>query len=237
MRTSIFILEDNMTQIKTLTRYIHNYAPDIELCIASSKEEAFILLKNHPDFNAYLLDVSLGSADLDTDGLAVANYIIDSHTTTAAGNRNIIFITAFPEHIYTAVNDIHCTAYLLKPYTQKDLYAQLDAIFHTEYALQLKTLEGIYAKLNFAEIYYIESHARYMYFHTTQGIIKSRQYRLKELTTLLPSFFIQCHKSYIINSKYIDFVSPGQHFIQLKTIGEQIPYGNRYYSVTQEQIR
>jgi len=127
--------------------------------------------------------------------------------------------------------------YLLKPYTQKDLYAQLDAIFHTEYALQLKTLEGIYAKLNFAEIYYIESHARYMYFHTTQGIIKSRQYRLKELTTLLPSFFIQCHKSYIINSKYIDFVSPGQHFIQLKTIGEQIPYGNRYYSVTQEQIR
>lgn len=152
-----------------------------------------------------------------TDGLAVANYIIDSRTTTAAGNRNIIFITAFPEHIYTAVNDIHCTAYLLKPYTQKDLYAQLDAIFHTEYALQLKTLEGIYAKLNFAEIYYIESHARYMYFHTTQGIIKSRQYRLKELTTLLPSFFIQCHKSYIINSKYIDFVSPGQHFhISLK---------------------
>ena len=47
MKTSIFILEDNMTQIKTLTRYIHNYAPDIELCIASSKEEAFILLKNH----------------------------------------------------------------------------------------------------------------------------------------------------------------------------------------------
>ena len=121
MKTSIFILEDNMTQVKTLTRYIHNYAPDIELCIASSKEEAFILLKNHPDFNAYLLDVSLGSADLDTDGLAVANYIIDSRTTTAAGNRNIIFITAFPEHIYTAVNDIHCTAYLLKPYTQKDL--------------------------------------------------------------------------------------------------------------------
>ena len=181
MKTSIFILEDNMTQVKTLTRYIHNYAPDIELCIASSKEEAFILLKNHPDFNAYLLD--------------------------------------------------------LKPYTQKDLYAQLDTIFHTEYALQLKTLEGIYAKLNFAEIYYIESHARYMYFHTTQGIIKSRQYRLKELTTLLPSFFIQCHKSYIINSKYIDFVSPGQHFIQLKTIDEQIPYGDRYYSVTQEQIR
>ena len=51
MKTSIFILEDNMTQVKTLTRYIHNYAPDIELCIASSKEEAFILLKNHPDFN------------------------------------------------------------------------------------------------------------------------------------------------------------------------------------------
>ena len=47
MKTSIFILEDNMTQVKTLTRYIHNYAPDIELCIASSKEEAFILLKNH----------------------------------------------------------------------------------------------------------------------------------------------------------------------------------------------
>lgn len=167
MKTSIFILEDNMTQVKTLTRYIHNYAPDIELCIASSKEEAFILLKNHPDFNAYLLDVSLGSADQDTDGLAVANYIIDSRTTTAAGNRNIIFITAFPEHIYTAVNDIHCTAYLLKPYTQKDLYAQLDAIFHTEYALQLKTLEGIYAKLNFAEIYYTNRMHVYVFSYYT----------------------------------------------------------------------
>ena len=42
MKTSIFILEDNMTQIKTLTRYIHNYAPDIELCIASSDRKSVV---------------------------------------------------------------------------------------------------------------------------------------------------------------------------------------------------
>ena len=31
MKTSIFILEDNMTQVKTLTRYIHNYASSFAL--------------------------------------------------------------------------------------------------------------------------------------------------------------------------------------------------------------
>lgn len=231
MNLSIFILEDDSIQSKTLTEYIHDYSTKIEVCVASTKEEAITLLKSHSAFTAYLLDVSLNDTTPNADGLLVANYIIDSRLASTSKQRNIIFITALPEHIYTAVNDIHCVAYLLKPYSKQDLFRQLDMLFHIEQTLLLKTVDGIIVKINYPDIYYIESHTRYMYFHTTQGVIKSRQYRLKELAALLPDFFIQCHKSYIINSNDLESVIPKSHFLQLKNVPEKIPYSESYYSM------
>ena len=144
---------------------------------------------------------------------------------------NINF-TAFPGHIYHAVNDIHCTAYLLKPYTKEQLFRQLDNILGTERDFTIKTIDNIRIKLNFDDVFYFESHGRYIIAHTLHGEFMTRQYRLKQILELFPAYFEQCHKSYIVNTRYIELVDTHNHLIILKKTNDKVPC-NRNYRYTE----
>lgn len=221
---SIFILEDDTTQANALKKYIEDYSSDVTIVITDNATDAKKIISENSSFRAYLLDISTDKKNINTDGLTIAKFI----NRQTSNNSPIIFITAFPEHIYHAVNDIHCIAYLLKPYTKEDLYRQLDNIFNTERDMVIKTLDNIYIKLNYDDIYYLESHGRYIVLHTLQGKITTRQYRLKELLELFPAYFEQCHKSYIINTRYIKLVNPHEHIIVMKEINDKVPYKRDY---------
>ena len=224
LKIHIFILEDDKIQADTLEKYIMEYRNDIIPVIAHSEKEAFEKLNCNDKFAIFFLDISIDGNNNNTSGMKVARYIIDNF----ANNAPIIFITAHPDYVLSAINNIHCTAYLLKPYTKKELYTQLDNIFITKDCLSIKTLNNVYTRINFNEIYYIESLGRYIYFHTFHGIIKSRQYRLKELIDILPAYFEKCHKSYIINSKHVHDIFPNEHYLKMNAIEDIIPCSRNY---------
>ena len=222
MYNYVFILEDDVTQANTLQSYILQYSPTLRPVIAHSAKEAMDTLRTQSDFAAYLLDISIGE-EQNHDGLEVARTICKMNA-----NPHLIFITAYTDHVFSAINDYHCSAYLLKPYTKETLYKQLDPLFSQPEYLSLRALDGVYWKISYSDIYYIESYSRYMYFHTANGVIKSRQYRLKDIEQLLSDDFVRCHKSYVVNTTYISAINSGDHLLHLHTIDENIPYGKDF---------
>lgn len=221
---SIFIFEDDKIQATALKNYINEYSQDMHPVIAASTKEAISILSKEPYFRAYFLDISTNPDAENTDGLKIAEYI--RHKTK--NNAPIIFTTAFPKHIYHAVNDIHCTAYLLKPYTKEQLFRQLDNILGTERDFTIKTIDNIRIKLNFDDVFYFESHGRYITAHTLHGEFMTRQYRLKQILELFPAYFEQCHKSYIVNTRYIYLIDPYAHLISLKKTKDKVPCNRNY---------
>ena len=221
---SVFIFEDDKIQATALKNYINEYSQDMRPVIASSTKEAISILSKEPYFRAYFLDISTDPDAENTDGLKIAEYI--RHKTK--NNAPIIFTTAFPKHIYHAVNDIHCTSYLLKPYTKEQLFRQLDNILGTERDFTIKTIDNIRIKLNFDDVFYFESHGRYIIAHTLHGEFMTRQYRLKQILELFPAYFEQCHKSYIVNTRYIELIDPYAHLISLKKTKDKVPCNRNY---------
>lgn len=221
---SIFIFEDDKIQATALKNYINEYSQDMHPVIAASTKEAISILSKEPYFRAYFLDISTNPDAENTDGLKIAEYI--RHKTK--NNAPIIFTTAFPKHIYHAVNDIHCTVYLLKPYTKEQLFRQLDNILGTERDFTIKTIDNIRIKLNFDDVFYFESHGRYIIAHTLHGEFMTRQYRLKQILELFPAYFEQCHKSYIVNTRYIELIDPYAHLISLKKTKDKVPCNRNY---------
>lgn len=221
---SIFIFEDDKIQATALKNYINEYSQDMHPVIAASTKEAISILSKEPYFRAYFLDISTNPDAENTDGLKIAEYI--RHKTK--NNAPIIFTTAFPKHIYHAVNDINCTAYLLKPYTKEQLFRQLDNILGTERDFTIKTIDNIRIKLNFDDVFYFESHGRYIIAHTLHGEFMTRQYRLKQILELFPAYFEQCHKSYIVNTRYIELIDPYAHLISLKKTKDKVPCNRNY---------
>lgn len=82
-------------------------------------------------------------------------------------------------------------------------------------------------------IIYIESYAHYLLIHTTNSSIKVREKMSNAFHTLQPFGFIQVHRSYLINEKYVSKISSDQ-IIMNNT--QMIPIGKKYKQVIQKQM-
>lgn len=226
MNPSIFILEDNITFAEALIKMINNYPVKLDCTHAANLNTALNKINSSTHYTAFFIDILLDDKSDNTDGLSFAEYLSES---SSYKDTPIIFTTSFPNYVYDALNRLHCYAYLLKPFRQEDLFYQLDQIFKTSCSIRLKTADGIYMKLDVDEIYYIQSFGRNMHFMTKRGEITSRQYTMKSLASMLPGYFKRCHKSFLINKKYIQSENPRDKTLRLKDIDEDIPYGKDFH--------
>ncbi len=225
MEISIMILEDDIMQAKMLGRQIIEYCGEFKVYMAANIESAMTYINSAIKFSAFFLDISIGQHPDNTDGLHFASKMIHS---TRHKNIPIIFVTGYPEHIFTAINKYHCYAYLTKPYSKKDVFRQLDNLFLADSSFTIRTLDRIQIKLNFNDIIYVQSYGRILYYTTKLGEYRSRQYNLKTLCNILPPNFGRCHKSYVVNKKYIQEISQKEQIVKIRGTNETIPLGREY---------
>ncbi len=226
MNKKILLLEDDRNQAKSLQKMIQNYSKNIDIAYAATMVQARDILNSSTLFDAFFLDISLDEQKRNQDGLQLAEQL---QAMPRYQRTPILFITAFPQYVYSALNQLHCFAYLIKPYSEKAIHQQLAALFENKRTLLLKTSENIHIRLSLDNLQYIQAHGRYMTFVTTSSKYLSRQYTLKELTRLLPGEFLHCHKSYIINQSFVknfDFVN---HFAHMLINGEVIPLSRNFH--------
>lgn len=201
MPKNILILEDDPIQSDHLCQMIKNFSENMNMTLTSDITEAKKKLFQSTVFDAFFLDIALGTAESNQDGLEFARLI---QSISRYAGTPIVFLTAFPEYICSAINDFHCFAYLIKPYIEKDVHQQLRSLFQSSQTLLLKTTESIHIRIPIDSLLYVESYGRYLTYVTPSSSYQSRQYTLKDLLTHLPNNFVRCHKSFIINHLYVE---------------------------------
>lgn len=226
MNKKILVLENDRTQAKSLQKMIQNYSKNIEIAYAATIAQARDFLNSNTLFDAFFLNISLDEQKSNQGGLQLAEQL---QAMPRYQKTPVLFITAFPQYVYSALNQLHCFAYLIKPYSEKEIHQQLTALFENKQTLLLKTSENIHIRLSLDTLQYIQAHGRYMAFVTTSSKYLSRQYTLKELTQILPGEFLHCHKSYIINQAFVDNFDFVNHFAHMLVNDEVIPLSRNFH--------
>lgn len=88
-------------------------------------------------------------------------------------------------------------------------------------------------KIRFSVIQYIESVGRKMFLYTDDGVFETYM-TMRAILSLLPSEFVQCHRSYVINSNRIDKCNADMVVL---TAGESVPISRTYHKKVFEIVK
>lgn len=84
---------------------------------------------------------------------------------------------------------------------------------------------GIISKIRLSHIYYIESLRYQVIIHSLNGEVSERKTLAQMLQEIDSRDFIQIHKSYIVNRKYIEMIKSHEIILKNKTV---LPVGRSY---------
>ena len=177
-----------------------------------------------------ILDIQLSGRKT---GIDIAKKIRDSY------NFPFIFLTSNSDALtVNKAKEVMPPAYLVKPFSKDELYTSIEIALYNfskkigdvntdnliiKDALFVKE-KGFYSKIHFDDILYLKSA------HVYIEIVLKRDKKivvrtsLNEMIEKLDSNFIRIHRGFIINSKYLTFISQNS----VKILKEELPIGKKY---------
>lgn len=137
-------------------------------------------------------------------------------------NVLIVFVTGFTQHILKGY-DVDALNYLIKPLSSDKLNSVLDKAYgiwcaREKDAIIVKNDDGL-IKLFYGNLYYIKMNSHTAELHTESETFKIRK-TTKELREILPSYFVRCSRSYMVNLIKVDCIY--ENSLLLST-GEKLP--------------
>lgn len=144
--------------------------------------------------HAYFLDIQIDTHS----GMDIAQDLRKKGYT-----GEIIFLTAYQDYVFAGY-DVQALNYILKPISKEQLEHCLQYIYskleHTFFTYRDR---NNYCKIPYTDIMYFSSANQYINIHTTEGNYKSNE-SLKGLLHQLPFYFVQCHRTTIVNLDFIE---------------------------------
>ncbi len=194
---NILIYDDNMNDVKHLTKLIQNLFNklDIDFKITVCESTDF-LLNNIKKFDFLFLDIEIH----EENGIEIGKKI-----SKISHNCKIIITSSFKKYLIEGYK-IQASRYFLKPINQDEFNTEME----NEIFMYFKQYNGFLnkkisnEKILFSDILYIDTYNRKTRIHFTNGKILNTPLTLKEwLQSLDTEIFDQPHKSYIVNLTYI----------------------------------
>lgn len=144
----------------------------------------------------------------------------------------VIFTTAYSEYAVEAF-EVNAFDYLVKPiaferfvYSMnkvRTLFSQKSNAHHAGNTwINVKEGRRMY-HLNTNDIYYLQAYGDYVRIYCKEQTLMTKE-RLSNLKEQLPDFFLQVHRSYIINRQFVKFVEGNQ--VQVESF--KIPVSDSY---------
>ena len=220
---NIIICDDEYAQIEYLTGLVQDWLKARTLTARiSSFESAEGLLFAYEDDKAIdilLLDIQMGNMD----GVELAKYLRKDNETV-----QIIFITGYPDFIAEGYN-VSALNYLMKPVAKDRLFDVLDKANKNLTKQQQSILLDTGAatiRVPIGGIEYIEARNHNLEIHigNETHIVKMPLYEMK---SKLPSEFIYCHRSYIVNINFIKKITKTDVTLDC---GQILPLSRRMYT-------
>ena len=158
------------------------------------------------DYNKYdivFFDIKMKKVS----GIELSNLVREKNKVV-----DIVFVTGMIEYALHGYK-VSAMQYLLKPIKQDDIYSclnkvleRIDSTDESSKFMIIKTPKKS-MKLNYDEIYYFEMFSPNIVIHTIKEEIALRK-KISEIEKeLKSSSFIRCHRSYIVNLKYVKSIS------------------------------
>ncbi|HEL7873069.1 TPA: response regulator transcription factor [Clostridioides difficile] len=198
----IVICEDDITQIaflrECILKSLEGISSQIELFEFNSGEE--LLETNLEGIDIFFLDIKM----LQLTGMDVAKIIRETNDTS-----EIIFITSIVDYIQEGYK-VRAYRYLLKPIDFGDLNESIlscisDIIKKRENFMLIEN-KGIINKILINSIMYIEVRKKVLTIHTKNDTYYTKNSMDKIELELEKYNFFRCHKRYLINLEYIQFI-------------------------------
>ena len=204
---NIAICEDNIEELNIINEYIEQWSKNNNIKVKIDKyqsSESFLF--EWTDYNKYdivFFDIKMKKVS----GIELSNLVREKNKVV-----DIVFVTGMIEYSLHGYK-VSAMQYLLKPIKQDDIYSclnkvleRIDSTDESSKFMIIKTPKKS-MKLNYDEIYYFEMFSPNIVIHTIKEEIALRK-KISEIEKeLKSSSFIRCHRSYIVNLKYVKSIS------------------------------
>ncbi len=228
---TVLIVEDNVRSMEMLTKVVKNIRTDVVIKSAFTQKEAEILALNY-NIDLFMVDIVLDSSNSgDVSGMKFAEHV---RSYQKYKYTPIIFITSLEDPELHAYSDIHCYAYVEKPFDAEEVSRVIAEALDFPKVEEKKQhiyfrLDGVLYKKDIAEIVYIENSRSGQIIYCRNGELvlpyKSTKTILKELDS---ERFIQCSRFTVINQDYIEHIDLVNRYIKLKDVTKKIELGIAY---------
>lgn len=206
------IIDDEPKAIELLKNYVQHFK-NIKLTGTFRNGMRALEFLAENDVELIFLDINMPHLS----GISLSK-IIDRKT-------KIIFTTAYSEYAVESY-EVDAVDYLLKPISFERFTMAIDKAINNRISnnnatnnISIKSGKKLHIT-DASEINYLSKDGNYIVYHLQDQKIMARQSITEALSTL-PGYFIQTHKSYIINMKKADLVDKDDISIE----GNKIPIG------------
>ena len=187
----LIIIEDEFFAANHLKQLVASFGYWVVDMYHSGEE---FVKANKWDFDAAIVDIFLSET---LTGLDIAAKLQERQ-------KPFLFLTANQDsQTLQQAARLGPKAYISKPFQTNDVIAALEIIGHTMAApISIRTARGV-EELHPSDILYVKSDGVYIEIQTLSESIVQRKL-LKEIEQELPASFVRVHRSYIVNTSYID---------------------------------
>lgn len=233
------IIDDEQLILDNL-KFVLGQFEEFSVCYESTNPfETLDYIRNTENIDIIFADISMPMLS----GIEFAERVFNLNP-----DIHIVFVTAYEKYAIDAFN-VNAVGYILKPVTVSGIQKILNKLeklnekteksnsqnTETEGEYNLSKIVGMknsqYVMFDESEIYFIMALDRELVMYT-----KNDEYRIKYNISfweekLRNKGWIRCHRSYLINTKYISRISPmfnSTYVVHLKNRQEEIPVSRTY---------
>lgn len=221
----VIILEDNIYERKELESIVKELDCSLRIFSTEYAQEALEIAERN-DIKLFIFDIKLP----DFSGMKLANYIrnIERYKLTP-----LVFITSVSDADLVAFKKLHCYDYIIKPFDLEYVSEILNnlikyGINREEDSYFIIKKRSFTFRIKEKDIIYIERINRKIYFFMKDNSYTVSNMNLGDVLKELPSYFIQCHRSIIVNTRKIHHIDNKEKLIYLRDLDETIPLGDKY---------
>lgn len=225
---SIAVCDDELIECCNMAGRIKDIMEEMKIpCIIRQFRSGRELLQALESFDIVFLDIIMQ----ELDGMKTAQIFREK-----AFDKILIFVSSSREYVFEAY-DVEAFQYLLKPVEDRKLKSVLQkAVFKTESRSQdfiIVSRERQKKKIVLDDIYYFEIKGRMVDVHERGGIFTYYEQIGDLENKLCDKGFFRCHKSYLINLKYVDGYNRQEVILEN---GEKIVIAKRRYNQFVQEV-
>lgn len=229
----ILILEDQEISRNALKEMILSAGGPGQIVVdeAASFSMAKKLIESDVNYSAFFLDINLDTNnDEDKSGMKIAEFIRGylKYELTP-----IIMVTSIASLEMEAYRKLHCYQFLIKPYMKVDVENVVKKLLALQNVKEEKSIivkkDGVNYRIKCNAIVYIKAVPRGICLCLKKETMKIPYLTIVKLMEQLDcEDFIQCHRMFVVNKKYIENVDFVNRMIKMEHYDEIIEIGGTY---------